>query len=94
MLNLPFSYILILLLWFLFSLRIYPHNWEKTLLESAKIFIGSGIYALGLTIIINGLKYRFRQNYFTRRDFIKWFLIIALLTSLSASIEHYFKIKG
>ncbi len=82
------------LLWFLFSLRIYPLNIEKTILESAKIFFGSGLYALGLTIIINGLKYRFSKKYFSKIDFLKWFLVIALLTSLSASFEHYFRMKG
>lgn len=90
-----FIYFLILgIFWFLFSLRIYPTNLEKTFLESAKIFFGSGLYALGLTIIINGLKFRFTKKYFTRYDFLRWFFIIALLTSLSASFEHYFRMKG
>ncbi|MFN3921422.1 MAG: hypothetical protein ACK4K4_03375 [Caldimicrobium sp.] len=85
---------LIALFWFLFSLRIYPTNLEKTLLESAKIFLGSGFYALGLTIIINGLKYRFTKKYFSKREFLKWCLVIALLTSISASFEHYFRLRG
>ncbi|MFN3568006.1 MAG: hypothetical protein ACK4UR_03745 [Caldimicrobium sp.] len=90
-----FIYFLILgIFWFLFSLRIYPSNFEKTLLESAKIFFGSGLYALGLTLIINGLKFKFTKKYFSRYDFLKWFFLIALLTSLSASLEHYFRMKG
>ncbi len=88
-----FKYGLIALFWFLFSLRIYPSSLEKSLVESAKIFFGSGLYALGLTIIINGLKFRFTKTSFTRKAFIRWVLLIALLTSLSASFEHYFRMK-
>ncbi|WP_068515305.1 hypothetical protein [Caldimicrobium thiodismutans] len=88
-----FSYSLIALLWFLFSLRIYPSSLEKTFVESAKILFGSGLYALGLTIIINGLKFRFSKKSFTRRQFLRWVLLIALLTTLSASFEHYLRMK-
>lgn len=79
--------------WFLFSLRIYPSNISKTLLESLKIFLGSGLYGLGLTIIINGLLFKFRKKHLTREQFIKWVLLIAFLTALSASFEHYFRMK-
>jgi len=89
-----FKFILLLILWILFSLRIYPTSLEKTLLESAKIIIGSGLYAVGMTLIVNGLKYRFTKSYFSREQFIKWVLVIALITSISASFEHYLKIKG
>lgn len=89
-----FYFVLIGILWVLLSLRLYPNNIEKTFFESAKIFLGSGLYALGLTIIINGLKFRFSKKSFSKRDFLKWFLTIALLTSLSASFEHYFRMKG
>lgn len=86
-------YILIGIFWLLFSLRIYPSSISKTLFESLKIFLGSGLYGLGLTIIINGLLYKFRKKYLTREQFIKWVLIIALLTAISASFEHYFRMK-
>lgn len=88
------KFILILIFWILFSLRIYPSSLEKTLLESAKIILGSGLYALGLTLIINGLKYRFTKTYYSREQFIKWVLVIALITSISASFEHYLRIRG
>lgn len=79
--------------WFLLSLRPYPSSLEKSIIESAKIFFGSGLYALGLTIIVNGLKFRFTKRYFSREQFIKWVLVLALLISLSASFEHYFRMK-
>lgn len=79
--------------WFLLSLRIYPSSLEKSIIDSAKIFFGSGLYALGLTIIVNGLKFRFTKRYFSREQFIKWVLVLALLISLSASFEHYFRMK-
>lgn len=88
------KFLIISLFWILFSLRIYPSNFEKTLLESAKIVLGSGLYALGMTIIINGLKYRFTRTYFSREQFIKWVLVIALITSISASFEHYLRLRG
>ncbi len=87
------NYILMGFFWFLFSLRIYPGNFSKTLVESLKIFLGSGLYGLGLTIIINGLLFKFRKKHLTREQFIKWVLIIALLTAISASFEHYFRMK-
>lgn len=92
--SVKFKYVILLILWILFSLRIYPTSLEKTLLESAKIIIGSGLYAVGMTLIVNGLKYRFTKSYFSREQFIKWVLVIALITSISASFEHYLKIKG
>lgn len=87
-------YGIIAFFWFLLSLRIYPSSLEKSIIESAKIFFGSGLYALGLTIIINGLRFRFTKRHFSREQFIKWILVVALLTSLSASFEHYFRMKG
>lgn len=87
------KYFLMGLFWILLSLRIYPSNLSKTLLESLKIFIGSGLYALGLTIIMNGLLFKLRKRYLSREQFIKWFLLIALLTVISASFEHYFRMK-
>ncbi|MFN4196897.1 MAG: hypothetical protein ACK4FM_02690 [Caldimicrobium sp.] len=90
-----FIYFLILgIFWLLFSLRIYPTNLEKTLLESAKIFFGSGLYAMGITVIISGIKFRLTKKYFSKYEFLKWFILIAFLTSLSASFEHYFRMKG
>jgi len=85
---------LLALFWLLFSLRIYPLSLSKTLLETLKIFLGSGLYGLGLTIILNGLKFKFTKKYYTREQFLKMALIIALLTALSASFEHYFRMKG
>ncbi|MDW8093506.1 MAG: hypothetical protein RMI63_00580 [Caldimicrobium sp.] len=81
------------ILWVILSLRIYPSSFEKTILESIKILFGTGLYALGLTIIINGLKFRFTKKSFSRAQFLRWALLIALLTSLSASFEHYFRMK-
>lgn len=85
--------ILIGTLWFLFSLRIYPSSIEKTIVESLKIFFGIALYAFGLTIIINGLKFRFTKKSFNRIQFIKWMLFIALITAISASFEHYFRMR-
>ncbi|MCS7150444.1 MAG: hypothetical protein N2Z40_01140 [Caldimicrobium sp.] len=86
-------FILIGILWFLFSLRIYPSSIEKTIVESSKIFFGTALYALGLTIIINGLKFRFTKKSLNRIQFIKWVLFIALITAISASFEHYFRMR-
>ncbi len=90
-LNLKVS--LLIVFWILFSLRIYPSNQLKTILESLKIFFGSGLYALGLIIIINGLLFRFTKKHLAREQFIKWFLWMALIISISASFEHYFRMK-
>jgi len=88
------AYFVLILLWILLSLRIYPSNLTKTLLESLKILFGSGLYALGMTIIANGLKFRFTRTYFTREQFIRWVVLLAFLTSFFASLEHYFRMKG
>ncbi len=88
------SYGLLSFFWILFSLRIYPSSLEKTLIESFKILIGSGLYGIGLTIIVNWLKFRFTKQTFTGKQYLRWILWLALLTSLSASLEHYFRIKG
>lgn len=88
------TYFVLILLWILLSLRIYPSNLTKTFLESLKILLGSGLYALGITIIVNGLKFRFTRTYFTKEQFIRWVVLLAFLTSFFASLEHYFRIKG
>lgn len=83
---LPFS------LWILLSLRIYPENLVKTVLHSGKIFIGCGLYGLGLTIIFNGLITKITKKSLTREQFIKMVLWLAVITAVGASLEFYFHI--
>ncbi len=87
------TYFLIVLFWILLSLRIYPSNITKTIFESLKMFVGSGLWGLGVTLIMNGLLFRFTKRSLTREQFIKMILGIAFLTSFFASLEHYFRIR-
>ncbi|WP_038056820.1 hypothetical protein [Thermodesulfobacterium hydrogeniphilum] len=80
-------------LWILFSLRIYPSDLLKTFLESGKIFIGSGLYGLGMTIIANGLTAKIAKKHFSREYFIKIALWLAVITAISASLEFYFGLR-
>ncbi len=82
-----------LLLWFLFSIRFYPNDLTKTLWETAKIFIGSGLWSLGILLIVNGLLHRFSQRSLEPRSLLRWVLWLSVITSLSASIEHYLRMK-
>ena len=77
-------------LWILLSLRIYSSDIIKTILHSGKIFIGCGLYGLGITIIINGLSAKLAKKTFGREKFIKIALWLAVITALSASLEFYF----
>jgi len=90
---LNYQFILPFFLWVLFSLRIYPSDVLKSILHSGKIFIGCGLYGLGLTIIINGLSAKLAKKTFGREKFIKIALWLAVITALSASLEFYFGIK-
>ncbi|WP_028841550.1 hypothetical protein [Thermodesulfobacterium hveragerdense] len=79
-----------IVLWVLLSLRIYPLDLMKTLWDSGKIFIGSGLYGLGITIIFNGLLAKFTKKGLNRDQFIKMALWLAVLTAVGASLEFYF----
>lgn len=79
-------------LWVLLSLRIYPESLIKSLLHSGKIFIGCGLYGLGLTIIFNGLLAKVIKKSLTREQFIKTVLWLAVITAIGASLEYYFHI--
>ena len=87
------DFILPISLWILFSLRIFPSDLMKTFIASGKIFIGSGLYGLGFTIILNGLKTKFSKKPFTRRQFIRIFLWLTVITCFSASLEFYLDIR-
>ncbi len=84
------EFLLPIFLWILFSLRIYRLDLAKTILESGKIFIGSGLYGLGMTIIANGLTAKIVKKHFSREYFIKLALWLAAITAISASLEFYF----
>ncbi len=88
-----YRFILPFFLWVLFSLRIYPSDIVKSVLHSGKIFIGCGLYGLGLTIIINGLSAKLAKKTFGRENFIKTALWLAVITAFSASLEFYFGLR-
>ena len=88
------AFILPLLLWILLSFRIYHSSLWKTFIDSEKIFIGSGLYGLGMTIIFNGLSAKITKKSLNREQFIKMALWLAVITAFSASLEHYFHIFG
>ncbi len=90
---LSWQFILPFILWIIFSLRIYPNDFIQTLFHSGKIFIGCGLYGFGLSIITNGLLSKLAKKTLGRKNFIKLFLWLAVLTAFSASIEFYFGIK-
>ena len=85
--------ILPIALWILFSLRIFPGNIQETILHSGRIFIGSGLYGLGFTIILNGLSVKFTKKATDRQKFVSTALWLAVLTSFAASIEFYFRMR-
>jgi len=85
--------ILPILLWFLFSVRYYPSDLVKTVLETAKIFFGSGLWSLGVVLIVNGLLHRFTKRSIEPNAMIQWVLWLAVITAVSASFEHYFGIR-
>ncbi len=81
------------ILWLLFSLRIFPNNLQETILHSGRIFIGSGLYGLGFTIILNGLSVKFTKKAMDRQKFVSTALWLAVLTSFAASVEFYFRMR-
>jgi hypothetical protein len=85
--------ILPILLWFLFSLRYYPSDFGKTVIETAKIFIGSGLWSLGTVLVVNGLLHRFSKRSLEPATVLRWVLWLAVLTAISASFEHYFGLR-
>jgi len=87
------KYILPFILWVLLSIRFYPASVSKTIIESGKIFLGSGLYGLGMTLIFNGLSSKIWKKALSRENFIKMVLWLAVITSLSASLDHYFLMK-
>ncbi|PMP68519.1 MAG: hypothetical protein C0190_01440 [Thermodesulfobacterium geofontis] len=87
------QYILPFILWILLSIRIYPSNILETILHSGKIFIGCGLYGLGMTIIINGLLTKFAKKTLKRESFIKIALWLTVITALAASLEFYFGLR-
>jgi len=91
----PFSLKLLLpiLLWFLFSIRYYPSDLEKTVVETAKIFIGSGLWSLGTVLVVNGLLHRFSRRSLDPHSMLRWVLWLAVITAISASFEHYFGLR-
>ncbi|MDF2954252.1 MAG: hypothetical protein OD816_001497 [Thermodesulfobacterium sp.] len=84
------KFVLPFILWVLLSIRLYQSDLSKTILHSGKIFIGCGLYGLGLTIIINGLLTKFAKKTLERETFIKYVLWLAALTAFFASLEFYF----
>ncbi|NPA39108.1 MAG: hypothetical protein GXO57_01485 [Thermodesulfobacteria bacterium] len=84
------KYLLPFILWILLSIRFYPGYIEKTIIESGKMFLGSGLYGLGMTLIFNGLSSKIWKKALSRENFIKMVLWLAVITSLSASLDHYF----
>lgn len=86
------KFLLPLFLWIILSLRIYPENLVKTVIHSGKIFIGCGLYGLGLTIIFNGLITKITKKSLNREQFIKMVLWLAVITAVGASLEFYFRI--
>lgn len=90
---LNYQFVLPFLLWILFSLRIFPSDIKETLIHSGKIFIGSGLYGLGMTIILNGLLTKLAKKTFKRENFIKIALWLAAITAFAASVEFYFGLK-
>lgn len=87
------QYILPFILWVFLSIRFYPSNILETFLHSAKIFIGCGLYGLGMTIIINGLLTKWTKKSLKRESFIKIALWLAVITAFAASLEFYFGLK-
>lgn len=90
---LNYQFILPFLLWIFFSLRIYPSDIAKSILHSGKIFIGCGLYGLGMTIIINGISAKLAKKTFSKESFIKIALWLAVITAISASLEFYFGLR-
>ncbi len=86
------KFVLPIILWFLFSLRIFPSNLTKTLVESGKMFIGSGLYGFGMAIMANALTAKLTKKHFSREYLIKLALWLAVITAISASLDHYFRL--
>lgn len=87
------QYILPFILWILLSIRIYPSNISETILHSGKIFVGCGLYGLGMTIILNGLLTKLAKKTLKRESFIKIALWLAVITAFAASLEFYFGLR-
>lgn len=87
------QFFLPLILWILLSIRLYPSDFFKSVIHSGKIFIGCGLYGLGITIILNGILTKLSKKSLERETFIKYVLWLAVLTALFASLEFWLKIR-
>lgn len=86
------KYFCLFIFWFLFSLRTDYPTFSKNLWETLRLFFSSGLFGLGLTVILNGLKVKFGKSAFSRAKFLEIFLWLALITSAAGFLEHYLKL--
>ena len=84
------SFVIPFLLWILFSIRVFPHDIWLTVKKTLYMLIGSLLYGLGMTLIFNGLNSKINKKSLSRENFVKMVLWLAVLTSFSASMDHYF----
>ncbi|MCS7279111.1 MAG: hypothetical protein NZ530_03505 [Thermodesulfobacteriaceae bacterium] len=86
------KYFLLFIFWFLFSLRTDYPTFSKNIWETLRLFFSSGLFGLGLTVILNGLRVKFGKTAFSRYKFLEIFLWLSLITAATSFFEHYFKI--
>ncbi|NPA48617.1 MAG: hypothetical protein GXO20_01425 [Thermodesulfobacteria bacterium] len=77
----------------LFSIRYYPGNLEKTLLDSARWIFSFFFYSGVFTYMLRGLSRKVFKRTFSLKTAIKMTVWLALLSSITQSLHEAFKIQ-